>query len=152
MPRGRKLALRDQFLDSVHAATRPVAAERDTTFDARILRTPKGGMVELGFAFKQKNLNLEFELKQKDHVIISRMVSRTPGKGHGDEAMEFLKAEADALNVSLAMFAEPIAHKAMPMDGLRRWLTGHGFQKLVEPHTLYIRDPGGVDHAPAPAP
>lgn len=152
MPRSRKIALREQFLDSVHAATTPLSPREDSALAPRLLRTRSGGAVELCLAFRQKNLNLEFELKQKDHIIISRMVSQSPGRGHGDEAMEFLKAEADALNVSLAMFAEPIAHKSMPMDGLRRWLAGHGFQKLGQPHTLYIRDPGGIDHSPAAAP
>lgn len=147
-PRLKGISLREQFLDSVHAATKPADPTHDLALDTRLLRTRKGGAVELGFAFKQHG----FRFTQRDHLIITRLVSQTPGKGHGDEAMTFLKAAADDLGVNLAMFARPIAHKAMPQERLHLWLKTHGFFLQANPHDLYIRDPGGIDPAPAAAP
>lgn len=147
-PRGRKISLRDQFLDGIYAATKPERRDEDTALKTRIWRTPSGGRVELRFAFKQHGWNLA----AKDHVIIARLVSQTPGKGHGDEAMAYLKREADGRGINLAMFARPIAHEAMPMEQLHRWLKKHDFHRQANPDDLYIRDPGGIDPAPAAAP
>lgn len=144
-PRLKGISLREQFLDGVYASTKPADKSQDLALDNRLLRTRSGGVVELRFAFKQHG----FALRQKDHLIVTRLVSRTPGQGHGDEAMTFLKAKADDLGVNLAMFARPIAHQAMPQDRLHGWLKTHGFFLQANPDDLYIRDPGGIDPAPA---
>lgn len=105
---------------------------------SRLLVTPRGGRVEIKLSSSAHG----FKVYGRDQILIEKIIAETPGRGHGDEAMELLKTLADQHAVHIGMFITPIAHQAMSMDVLAKWAAKHGFEEYVSPTALFWREPG----------
>lgn len=131
------------MLEEFRAATKP-AQNGVEPYDVRYLVAPSGAAVEVKFAIAAHG----FKTTGKDKLIIERLVARVPGQGDGSFAMARIAALADAHSVHLAMFMNPIAHKAMDMDDLIKWSKKHGFEEYGLPQGLFWREPGATPAAP----
>jgi hypothetical protein len=124
------------FMQSFRNATSPLAKDNEEA-GSRLLITPSNGEVAVKFTSESHGV----KFKGKDQLILERIVTMTPGQGHGNEAMEILTAIADEHDVQIGMFMEPIAHKALEMDALMVWAARHGFEEYHMPPGLYWREP-----------
>ena len=137
------------LVQDFRGATRPVPRDENPDISlSRLWVSPRGGEVELKLSREAYN----FKVTQTDMIIIERLVARTPGQGHGHEAMRMLAAMADRHNVHLSMFMEPIAPKAKDMDALIVWASRHGFVQYGLPQGLYWREPGAGPLTPGKGP
>lgn len=105
---------------------------------SRLYTTPRGGKVEM----KLSSSAYGFNFKGRNEILLEKIITQTPGHGHGDEAMDFLKGLADKFGVIVGMFPDPIGHKRKNYEQLAEWAAKHGFEEYNSPTALFLRDPG----------
>ncbi len=130
------------FMKAFRMATQPIVNGEGR----RLWVTPEGGTVRIKLSQDISPLP-----SKGDRFLIEKIVAETPGKGHGSAAMGMLSQLADEHFMHLAMYVNPIEHKAKDEEALRRWAAQHSFEEYGWPSNLFWRDPNPAPKELKPA-